>query len=44
MTIVNASIEALKILNKPSSIEEIRKIINDNNLYDFWAEEKILVS
>ena len=40
MTIVNASIEALKILDKPSSIEEIRKVIDDNNLYDFGAIEK----
>ena len=40
MTIVNASIAALKILSKPSSIEEIRQIIDKNNLYNFGAKEE----
>jgi 5-methylcytosine-specific restriction protein A len=40
ITIVKASIEALKILKIPSSIEEIRKVIDDEELYIFGAEEK----
>lgn len=39
-TIVKASIKALEILNKPSSIEEIRKIIEEQELYIFGAEEE----
>ena len=40
MTIVQASIEALRILNKASSIEEIRIIIDQEKLYNFGAAEE----
>ncbi|MGA1931523.1 HNH endonuclease [Arcobacter sp. YIC-464] len=39
-TIVKAAIKALRLLNRPSSIEDIRKVIDDNRLYLFGAQEE----